>query len=215
MARYFGIIAAAGTGTRFGGKKPKQYETLDNLTILEKSIHPLLACDFIEKIIVALHSEDIYWEKLSIAKHPKISTTPGAELRAGSVYNALRALEKIARPEDFVLIHDAARPYVSKKDILSLIEATRAHEVGGILAVPVTDTIKFTSDGTRIKKTVPREGLYRALTPQCFRYEKLLHALTEFSDLTDDAMALELAGFEPLLVLGDPKNIKITYREDL
>lgn len=216
MQKYFGIIVAAGTGTRFGANKPKQYETLGAKTILEQSIECLLACDKIEKIIVVLHPDDQYWSTLSIAHHPKIQTTLGGKHRSDSVLNGLMALMMDANPEDFILVHDAARPFVPTQDILNLMNAVEHHEVGGILAAPVADTLKHSDDGKHIEKTIERKNLYRALTPQCFRYAKLLAALTQLKEpATDESRALELAGFAPLLVMGDPKNIKITYLEDL
>jgi 2-C-methyl-D-erythritol 4-phosphate cytidylyltransferase len=216
MAKHYGIIAAAGIGERFGGSKPKQYEKIGNQTILELSVGCLLACDSIEKIILALHPDDAYWHTLAIAKHPKIHTTLGGKNRSDSVLNGLMALMSHALPDDFVLVHDAARPFVPKQDILNLLEAVKDHEVGGILAAPVADTLKYSADGKTIEKTVGRHCLYRAFTPQCFRYAKLLNALMQLkAPATDESMALELAGFSPLLIMGDPKNIKITYPGDL
>ncbi|MCD6046880.1 MAG: 2-C-methyl-D-erythritol 4-phosphate cytidylyltransferase [Gammaproteobacteria bacterium] len=216
MAKYYGIIAAAGIGERFGSNKPKQYEKLGNQTILELSIGCLLACDAIEQIIVVLRPDDLYWQELAIANHPKIQTTIGGKNRSDSVINGLMALMSQALPDDFVFIHDAARPFVPKHDIITLLEAVKNHDVGGILATPVADTLKYSADGKTIEKTVERNCLYRALTPQCFRYAKLLNALMQLTTpVTDESMALELTGFSPLLIMGDPKNIKITYPGDL
>lgn len=214
MTKYYGIIAAAGLSKRFGNTKPKQYALLDGKTVLEQSIEHVLSCQKLEQLAVVLHPQDVDWATLDIAKHPKILTVVGGKTRAESVLNGLQALTHI-NAEDFVLVHDAARPFVSTQDILSLIEKTKQHNVGGLLATAVTDTIKWSEDGDHVDKTIPRSHLYRALTPQCFRYQKLLDALSKFPDTTDESMAIELMGFRPLLVPGDPKNIKITYPCDL
>jgi 2-C-methyl-D-erythritol 4-phosphate cytidylyltransferase len=216
MANYFAIIAAAGSSTRFGGSSPKQYQVINQKTILEHSIECLLGFAPLKKLIVAIHPDDQHWQKLDDAKHPKIATTFGGATRTQSVLHGLQSLQSIAAPEDWILVHDAARPYLKQHDLFNLIEATKDHAVGGILVAPVVDTLKFSSDGKHIDRTIPRQGLYRALTPQCFRFEKLFHALMQAPEtITDDAMALELAGYQSLLVEGSPANCKITYREDI
>ncbi len=217
--KHFGIVVAAGTGSRFGGSKPKQYYSIDGKTILEHSIESLLALEKLNQLVVVLHPHDQYWSTLNICHHPKILTTIGGEKRSDSSLNGLKALEGLATAEDFVLVHDAARPFVAFEDLTKLIAQTQHHPVGGILAAKVVDTIKSSLDEAHIEKTVDRNLLYRALTPQCFRYQKLLDALkhvqTKNLSISDDSMALELQGFHPLLVLTNVNTNKITFSGDL
>lgn len=216
MTNYYALIAAAGESSRFGSSIPKQYHRLNQKTILETSIETLLAFEPLKKLIVVLHPEDQHWQTLEIAHHPKIVTTYGGETRTASVLNGLQYLSDFIAPNDFVLVHDAARPFVTLTDIHRLIDTVKDHPVGGILAAPVVDTLKYSLDNKHIDHTVPRQHLYRALTPQCFRFEKLFSALKQAKQtVTDEAMAMELAGHASLLVLGSIENNKITYFSEL
>lgn len=216
MTHYYALIAAAGESSRFGSSIPKQYHRLHQKTILETSIETLFAFEPLKKLVVVLHPEDQHWKTLEIAHHPKIVTTQGGTTRTASVLNGLQFLSDFIDPNDFVLVHDAARPFVTLTDIHRLIDTVKDHPVGGILAAPVIDTLKYSLDGNQIDHTVPRQHLYRALTPQCFRFEKLFSALKQAKEtVTDEAMALEYAGHKSLLVLGTAKNDKITYLHEL
>ena len=215
MEKYFAIIPAAGIGTRFSSETPKQYHRLNGITLLEHSINALLKFKPLIQLIVAVHPEDQYWKNLPYHDHPKVFITAGGEKRSKSV---LKGLEKLnAQAEDWVIIHDAVRPYLHSEDLFNLIHHTQHHPVGGILAKPVSDTLKYASRDHHIEKTIPRDYLYHALTPQCFRFGKLKNALnkTQNLELTDEAMALELMGEKSLLVMCKKYNAKITYPEDL
>lgn len=217
--RYFGIIPAAGIGQRFGSTTPKQYTKIAGKTALEHSIDALLALPELEKCVVVLHEQDCYWQQLPCSKHPKIITAIGGKERSDSVLNGLNALAEIANTDDLVLIHDAARPYVPLPDLINLTAAAQRSSCGAILAAPVVDTLKQVLDGRRINKSIPRQHLYRALTPQCFPYLALKQALLQCQhnniNITDDAMAFELLQQQPDIVMGNPWNIKLTYPEDI
>ena len=216
--RLWVIIPAAGSGTRFGGELPKQYFKLADKTVIEHSISTFLLRSDIAAIAVALHPEDSVFETLSCASDPRVLRSVGGTERSTSVANALAALDK-ADDSDWVLVHDAARPCVSSGDIAKLIELGCGHAVGAILASPVVDTIKRSSAVGEIAETVDRSGIWRALTPQLFRYGELRDALSycraQQLPVTDEASAIEHCGRQPLLVEGSPRNIKITYPDDL
>jgi 2-C-methyl-D-erythritol 4-phosphate cytidylyltransferase len=148
-----------------------------------------------------------------------VRSCEGGARRELSVANALRALESEARDTDWVLVHDAARPCLRRSDVRALIDAVADDPVGGLLAVPLGDTLKAAADDGRCDRTVPREGLWRALTPQMFRYGVLRRALALCIDrersVTDEAAAVELLGLRPRLVRGRGDNLKVTHREDL
>ncbi len=219
LRRHWAVIPAAGIGTRMQLETPKQYLTLSGRTILEHTLRPFIDHADINGIVVALAPEDPYWEKLAMAGHEKIRTTVGGEERCHSVRNGLRALEETAGADDWILVHDAARPCLRRQDIDRLMETLADHDVGGILALPVRDTMKRAGPDSEILETVDREGLWHALTPQMFRLQLLGRCLDRVlaadGTVTDEAQAVELCGYRPLLVPGHPDNIKITHRIDL
>ena len=218
---YWVIIPAAGTGQRMQADRPKQYLDILGKTILEHTLLAFNHPDVINGIVVSLAGDDPFWPViktgLSDLNVPLYEAKGGAE-RCQSVHNALQTLHKLASPEDWVLVHDAARPCVSWQDILRLVDILKDHEVGGLLASPVKDTIKRASDNGRVESTVDRHGLWRALTPQMFRYGVLQKALQQALDqdrqVTDDASAIEQLGLQPQLIEGSSDNIKITTPED-
>jgi len=216
--RLWAVIPAAGSGARFGAALPKQYLKLADKTVIEHSISKLLMHSDIAAIAVALHPDDHFFSSLSCANDSRVLRVDGGSERAHSVANALAALEKAA-DSDWVLVHDAARPCVSNRDIKRLIELGCEHSVGAILASPVVDTVKRSTALGEIAETVDRKDIWRALTPQLFRYGDLRDALRFCHDqqllVTDEASALEHCGHKPLLVEGSPRNIKITYPDDL
>ncbi|HET8707125.1 MAG TPA: 2-C-methyl-D-erythritol 4-phosphate cytidylyltransferase [Pseudomonadales bacterium] len=217
--RYWCILPAAGKGTRMGVDRPKQYLSLLNKTVIEHTLERLLSVSQIEKIVVALSPEDQAFETLAIATHPRILLTTGGKERCHSVLNGLTALTSQAQANDWVLVHDAARPCVRKSDIEKLMQQLQTHAVGGILGYPVRDTMKRTGKDNAIIDTVDRDGLWHALTPQMFRYALLKEALDEAISgsklVTDEASAIELSGAHPVMVEGAQDNIKITRPDDL
>jgi 2-C-methyl-D-erythritol 4-phosphate cytidylyltransferase len=198
---------------------PKQYLPLAGGTVIEWALAPLLAHPGCAGIAVALARDDQRWATLAVARDARIRTTVGGGERAESVLAGLRALSGLAAQNDWVLVHDAARPCLSSEDLQRLIEAVRDDEVGGLLATPVVDTLKRSDADKRVLETVARAALWRALTPQMFRYAALVQALTQAAErgvaVTDEAQAIEMLGLHPRLVAGDTDNIKITMAADL
>ena len=215
---FWAVVPAAGVGKRMGAEVPKQYLDVAGKPVLQHTLERLLALDCLSGINVALGPEDGYWPDLPSATHPRIRAVPGGQERADSVYSALVHLEDRARPEDWVLVHDAARLCLTVSDVRKLINALIDDAVGGILALPVSDTLKTVED-QRITGTPDRSRVWRALTPQMFRYGLLKTALSDAATrglvVTDESSALELAGYRPKIVEGRPDNIKITRPEDL
>ncbi len=217
--RYWVVIPAAGIGTRMELDKPKQYIDINGKTILEYTLECFLPREDVEAIIVAIAKDDSYWANLAISGNKKIIEAPGGKERFESVLNALKTLTGKANDDDWVLVHDAARPCLNQSAIDRLINELSSHDVGGILGLPCRDTMKRANQSAEIEKTVDRELLWHAQTPQMFRYKKLLTALEAVCEkkllVTDEAMAMELIGYKPLLIKGHPENIKITHKDDL
>lgn len=215
--RYWVIIPAAGEGQRMDDVIPKQYLKLDDKTILEHSIAVFQQLPEIKEIMVVIAQNDNYWSLLTPGE--RVSTTAGGVLRIDSVLNGLLALENKAVSNDWVLVHDAARPLVRSQDVLKLMESLKEHPVGGLLATPVRDTLKKSGNKRDIEKTIDRNNLWCALTPQMFRYgllvKALKHVILDDITVTDEAMAIELLSKKPQLVEGRADNIKITYPADL
>ncbi len=215
--KYWAIVPAAGVGKRMQADKPKQYLFLAGKTVLEQTLSRLLQAEVFSAIAVAISKEDPYWPELECSRHEKIITAAGGKERADSVLSALKSLRKQAADNDWVLVHDAARPCLRCSDIMHLINELKYDDVGGILALSSHDTLKNVS-GNSITKTIDRTGIWRALTPQMFRYGMLKQALQEAEGnpaITDEASALEMQGLQPKIVAGCPDNIKITRPEDL
>ena len=217
--RHWAVVPAAGSGKRMGADIPKQYLTLRGRTILEHTLQRLAAHPAIDGLVVAISPDDPHWVQLEPPKQLPLYLADGGRERCHSVLNALIALEGIADPQDWVLVHDAARPCVRLEDISALIDSLRDHPVGGLLGLPVADTVKRTDTQGNVQQTVDREGLWRALTPQMFRLGALRRALEQALAqnllVTDDASAMELTGLAPLMVEGHGDNIKITRPQDL
>jgi 2-C-methyl-D-erythritol 4-phosphate cytidylyltransferase len=216
--RYWLVMPAAGTGRRFGAETPKQYATLLGRPVIEWALAPFLSDALCAGVVVVTATLDPHWPAIA-ARFPAILNAPGGTERSGSVRNGLAALAGRAGPQDWVLVHDAARPCVARQDIDSLLREVEHHPVGGILAVPATDTLKRAQADGQITATVDREGLWRALTPQMFRLGLLSGALQKAANEqrlpTDEAQALEWTGQQPLVVRGSAANIKITSADDL
>tara|TARA_Y100000741_G_scaffold275303_1_gene215217 strand:- start:461 stop:1153 length:693 start_codon:yes stop_codon:yes gene_type:complete len=217
--KYWVIIPAAGTGQRMGGAIPKQYVSVCGKTVIEHTIDNFIDRKEIESICVSISKSDKYWSTLPISKNKKIITTVGGSERYQSVYNGLSAIKDEADNDDWVLVHDAVRPCLTKSVIDRLITEISSDVVGGILALPCTETMKRINDRNQIKETVNRESVWRAQTPQMFKYGKLFSAIKKVIDenifITDEAMAMEFSNYKPVVILGDENNIKITHKIDL
>ncbi|HWK52344.1 MAG TPA: 2-C-methyl-D-erythritol 4-phosphate cytidylyltransferase [Steroidobacter sp.] len=217
--RFWVVVPAAGSARRMGAAVPKQYLPLAGRTVIEWSLAPFLAHVRTAAVVVVLAEQDQHWSQTTLARDSKIATTSGGAERMDSVLAGLRALQDRAAPDDWVLVHDAARPCLSGTDLDRLLTELNDNAVGGLLAAPVVDTLKRADDSGRVSQTVPREKLWRALTPQMFRRDLLQRALqsarTKGLAVTDEAQAVEALGLQPKLVAGDADNIKITLPEDL
>ncbi len=218
-SRFWVIVPAAGIGTRMRSDLPKQYLRLSGKTLLEHTLERLLAIPDLAGLVLALSPTDPYWEQLPLAGDARVAVVDGGTERSRSVLNALNYLTLQAKAHDWVLVHDAARPCITPSAIASLRRHTTNHPVGGILGVPVGDTLKRVGSRNEILETCDRRGLWQAQTPQMFRYQ-LLHqclarALGQSEIVTDEASAMELAGYQPLMVEGRSDNIKVTRPEDL
>lgn len=220
--RLWAVVPASGVGKRMGGTHPKQYLSLLDQTVIDHTLSRLLAFEPIEHIYVALSVNDHYWPTTQQSKHQRISTVVGGAERADSVLNGLIAVTQnpLANDQDWVMVHDAARPCVRADDLHLLLKTVvESSSIGGILALPVRDTMKRGNAAGEIVTTVDRSHLWAALTPQLFRLGSLRNtlsrALREGATVTDEASAIEWAGDQPLLVEGHEDNIKITRPRDL
>lgn len=216
------VVPAAGSGRRFGGERPKQYADIHGKPLIGWTLQALAQHPAVAGLMVVLAADDPWWPGwTALADKPLLRATGGAE-RADSVLAGLRALPPAVAAQDFVLVHDAARPCVRAEDISRLIELAGAAE-GGLLATPLRDTLKRADAShqgatPRVAHTVAREGLWRALTPQMFRRGALEQALTRWprqsAPPTDEAQAMEACGVQPLLVAGADDNLKVTTPSD-
>ena len=216
---YWAVIPATGSGTRMRADRPKQYLSLSGKTILEHTLDNLLAYPLISGAVVILHQQDEYWSRLGYQHQKPLLIARGGEQRHHSVYNGLQLLHEYLHGDSYVLIHDAVRPFVRHQDLDKLIQILGETEDGALLAAPVTDTLKMANGQHQVDRTIPREALWRAFTPQAFRLQLIKQALEQVIEnnqqVTDDASAMELAGFHPHLVESDNMNIKITHPDDL
>ncbi len=213
------VVPAAGGGARMRADRPKQYLPLLGRPILLHTLERLGSYPPLRGVLVGIAPDDVYWPTLPGPIPKLLGTCPGGATRADTVLNGLRALAGHATPDDWVLVHDAARPCVRHADINTLLAAIAGHANGGLLAVPVGDTVKRADHNGCVEETVSRAGLWRALTPQVFRLGALTLALENAQragvEITDEAAAMEYSGARPRLVRGHADNIKITVPEDL
>ncbi len=216
------VVPAAGIGSRMQVAIPKQYLCINGQSVLSLTLARLCALADIKRIMLVLSAEDTHWARHNDVYDPnrdKVLTCLGGDDRWQSVLNGLDALADIAAPDDWVLVHDAVRPCVRIDDILRLLALTQAGGDGGLLALPVTDTLKRADGRGHVTGTVDRTALWAACTPQLFPFERLRQALRDASaagvTLTDEASAMEWAGAHPQLLPCHKDNIKITYAEDL
>ncbi len=217
MARFHIIIPAAGAGNRMASAIPKQYLPLNGKPIVSHSIQTFFACPRIASINLALSNEDFFWRSLTLDSNSRLVLHyTGGDTRAQTVLNTLEAMRPNVAETDWILVHDAARPGLTA-ELLNRLLATLEHdEVGGLLALPLADTLKQSNTDQRVQKTIPREHLWQAQTPQMFRFHLLHKALASFEGSpTDEAQAIEALGLQPKLVVGSLRNMKVTYPQDL
>lgn len=219
LERYWAIIPAAGTGVRMGANIPKQYLQLHGKSILEHTIDVVSAHPAIEKVIVVLHAEDHYWQQCHHVHSSKMITVIGGSTRAHSVMLGLECIQNLTQAHDWVLVHDAVRPCLTPQQLGDFIRALHKHTVGGLLGLPMADTLKCVDDTGHVTGTLKRDHLWCAQTPQMFRFELLYLALSQAllanRPVTDEASAIEMMDLSPQVIMGDSRNIKITFPSDL
>lgn len=215
--KHFAIVPAAGSGTRMASDLPKQYLPLLGQPLIRHALTTLCAAPEIDKVYVVLSVGDAQWRQHDWrALGPKlVPLFCGGATRADSVLAGLRAIAGETAASDWILVHDAARPCLAPWHIDKLIRELAHDEVGGLLAVPVADTLKRADAHRHVAATLPRDSLWQAQTPQMFRYIMLRRALEGCSTVTDEASAIEAAGLRPRLIEGDATNLKVTYPLDL
>ncbi|MCL1860195.1 MAG: 2-C-methyl-D-erythritol 4-phosphate cytidylyltransferase [Proteobacteria bacterium] len=215
--RHFALVPAAGSGARMGKELPKQYLPLLGKPLIHHALAALCAVPAIERVFVVLSVDDAEWARYdwSVLGSRLVPLFCGGPTRADSVLGGLRAIRDELAATDWVLVHDAARPCVAGWQIEKLMHELAHDDVGGLLAVPMADTLKRADESQRVAGTVAREGLWRAQTPQMFRYTMLRRALEDARDVTDEASAIEAAGLRPRLIEGDAANLKVTWPHDL
>lgn len=214
---------ASGIGKRMQApnNQAKQYLKLNNgLSILDTTLSGLLDLPIITGCIVVLADNDTEFAQSDYKNHTKLlTTTIGGVERHNSVFNALTQLKNWAKPDDWVLVHDGVRACITANDVNNLIQTIGDDSVGGLLASPMVSTLKSVDENNKVIKTVKRDYLWQAQTPQMFRFDKLSQALTSVINnnisITDDAQAMELLGFSPIVVPSSENNIKITHPDDI
>lgn len=215
MVQFHVIIPAAGTGSRMANVLPKQYIPLAGKPIISHTIEVFFNNPRISSIHLALSADDAFWRTLSLDPASKLKLHyTGGNSRAETVLNTLQALN--IPQDDWVLVHDAARPGLTNELLNHLLNTLQDDAVGGLLALPVADTLKQADTQNRIEKTIPRDSLWQAQTPQMFRAATLQKALENFAGApTDEAQAIEALGLSPKLVQGELRNMKVTFPQDL
>lgn len=217
MPRYCAIVPAAGSGARFGAEMPKQYLSVGGRPLLYHALRTLLRQPLIERVIVVLSPVDTHWQTFDWSDLPGQLTVlrQGGATRADSVRAGLAALKSQLLESDWVLVHDAARACLASQDLDALIAELAGDPVGGLLAVPLADTLKHGDAAGRVDRTPPRDGLWQAQTPQMFRAGVLEQALAAHAAVTDESSAVEALGMKPRLVAACYPNFKVTYAADL
>lgn len=219
-SKIIALIPAAGTGTRLGDSLPKQYLDINGQPLIVHTLQALARVSRIERIIVVLSPEDQHWRglvaddglawKLLSTRVETINV--GGKSRRDTVLNGLNAMEFA---DQWIMVHDAARPCIRSELVEQFIDELENDSVGGLLALPLSDTIKLDDGNLRVAKTLSREKIWRAQTPQMFKFDLLKKALTASPNATDEAEAIEATGHQPKLVMGDSANLKVTYATDL
>ena len=216
---FWAVVPSAGIGERMQSDRPKQYLQLEDKLVIEHTLQRLASHPEIKGIVIAIAQEDEWWPTVSVVVSCPLYVVHGGEQRSHSVLNALDKLSTLVADDTWVLVHDAARPCLRQEDIDRLLSALSNHDVGGLLGLPVNDTVKRTSNDDVIMETIERRNLWRASTPQMFRLVILKSALQALREqnitVTDEASAIEFVGLEPVMVEGHADNIKITVSTDL
>ena len=218
MPKVFAFVLAAGQGTRIGDALPKQYLPVLGKPMMFHSVEAIAAVSRVERLFVVLSPLDRHWGEHDWSALPeKIEATfCGGAHRAESVLNTLKFLEGRIAKDDWVMVHDAARPCILTELVEQFLDEVGDDPVGGLLAIPLADTLKRADELQRVSATVARTGLWRAQTPQMFRYDTLRRGLERKPMATDEAEAVESTGYNsPRLVQGESTNIKVTFAEDL
>ena len=219
VPRYFALIPAAGAGSRMNSDAPKQYLSIAGKPMLQHVLETFASASALAGTFVVVSAGDDRIGNVLAAmptlRHRIFVVRNGGATRHESVLNCLHAMREDVDDDDWILVHDAARPGLDHGLIDKLIAALASDNVGGLLALPVVDTLKRAGAGQRIDTTVPREGLWAAQTPQMFRYGLLRRALESTSTVTDEAGAVEALGLQPKLVAGSPRNFKVTMAHDI
>ena len=224
--KVWAVVPAAGAGRRMQTSVAKQYLEINGLAVIEISIGLLLANQSINQVVVCIAADDQLWPTLKLSAHPHICRVTGGATRAQSVLNGLLSLQGRANDNDWVLVHDAARPCLSASTLDDFIGQVRASAVGGVMAIRATDTLKLARPATdaseptaAIQQTLDRSLIWQAQTPQMFPYGLLRSAIAQALDagaeITDESSAMEWAGHSPCLIEGEVSNLKITRQEDL
>ena len=220
-SKILALVPAAGTGTRFGDSLPKQYLDIDGHPMIFHTLKALSRVSRIDAIIVVLSPDDNHWQNYPadwLLVGGKLSTAMvGGNSRGETIANGLNAIAVSLGIDanDWIMVHDAARPCIRTELIEQFIDELENDRVGGLLALPLADTIKRDDGNLRVEKTLPRERLWRAQTPQMFRFALLKDALARCPQATDEAQAIEVLGHQPKLVMGDSANLKVTYAHDM
>lgn len=218
LSPVFAVVPAAGSGRRMAASLPKQYLTLAGRTVLEHTLLRLLSVPGLQRLVLTVSATDLRWQSCTLVSDPRVEVVTGGEERCHSVLAGLEALAPRVAEADWVLVHDVARPCVPLSDIERLRSDLANDPIGGLLALPLTDTLKRAESG-RVAETLDRSQIWRALTPQMFRFKILRDALRQAVDdgvwVTDEAAAIERAGHSPRLIEGQTCNLKITRPEDL
>jgi 2-C-methyl-D-erythritol 4-phosphate cytidylyltransferase len=222
--RVFAIVPAAGSGTRMADPLPKQYLPINGLPMILHTLTAMARVARIETIAVVIAADDSYWDDV-IARNCQQRGSSlidrlqvfrvGGKTRAESVLNGLRAVSPVFGPTDRAMVHDAARPCIRSELIEQFLDELEEDPIGGLLALPVADTLKRASLDLRVEQTVDRQQFWRAQTPQMFRVDLLAKALTAMPGATDESQAIEAIGYQPKLIIGESANLKVTYATDM
>jgi 2-C-methyl-D-erythritol 4-phosphate cytidylyltransferase len=218
MPKLFALVLAAGQGTRIGDSVPKQYIPVAGKPMMFHSIEALAAVSRVERVFVVLAPLDRHWGEHDWSALPdKIEAAfCGGARRSESVLNTLKFLEPRIAKDDWVLVHDAARPCIATELVEQFLDEIGDDPVGGLLAMPLAETLKSADENQRVAATIPRLNLWRAQTPQMFRYEMLRRGLEKKPEATDEAEAVESIGYNaPRLVQGEDSNLNVTFAEDI
>ncbi len=216
--KQYALIPAAGSGSRMGGGVPKQYLSLAGRPMIYHAIRTFFTHARISRVYVVLSAGDSYWDRYDWSEFERklVVLRCGGVTRALSVTQGLQQMGGEVSAEDWVLVHDAARPGLDHALLDKLLDALTHDSVGGLLAVPVADTLKRADADQRVIATESRAGLWQAQTPQMFRHAQLLDALLNAGEqVTDEASAIETRGRKPRLVESNSRNLKVTYPQDL